>query len=90
MSHAITHRTDLDDADLVPTVVLYDVMREAANRLRGRLSHLQDNRPQDGTELLQARIDVTRRADAVDARNRVEIAAADRAFREELAQLPAA
>ena len=89
MSHVIAHRPS-SDAALIPTVVLYDVMRETANRLRGRLSHLQDVHPESGAELLQARVNVARRADAVDAQDRAAIAEADAAFRAELAQLPAA
>ena len=45
MSHVITHRPSSDAAQ-IPTVVLYDVMREAANRLRGELVHLEREHPE--------------------------------------------
>ena len=89
MSQVITHRPSSDAAQ-IPTVVLYDVMREAANRLRGELVHLEREHPEDAGKYRQARFDVSDRADAVDARDRRAITAADAAFRAELAQLHAA
>ncbi len=78
----------VDVETLVPTVVKYDVMREAANRLRGRLVALEDARPDEATHFQQQRIDVSRRARAVDAQDRAAIAKADAVFRAELAHLP--
>lgn len=88
VSQSVITRTDPDA--LVPTVVLYDVMREVANRLRGELVYLERENPDKAAQLLQARIDVSRRADAVDPQDRAAIAAADAQFRAELAALQAA
>ena len=88
MSQLATHRPTVDVDALVPTVVKYDVMREAANRLRGRLVALERANPTEAAFYLQARIDVTARANQVDAHDRAAIAAADAEFRAELSQLP--
>lgn len=87
MSHAIAQRSSQGTDALIPTVVLYDVMREAANRLRGELVRLADLHPALAEVYRLARLDIVRRADAVDAHDRVAITAMDSAFRAELDEL---
>lgn len=90
MSQLTTNPSTVDVDALVPTVVRYDVMREAANRLRGRLVALERAHADRSAFYLQARIDVTERANQVDPQDRAAIAAADAQFRAELSELPTA
>ncbi|WP_296193789.1 hypothetical protein [uncultured Microbacterium sp.] len=90
MSHTVAPQPAPDVDALIPTVVLYDVMREAANRLRGELVQLEREHPAEAADYRHARYSVADRADAVDATDRRAIAEADADFRAELAQLLAA
>jgi hypothetical protein len=66
-----------------PTVVLYDIMCEAANRVRGRIVRLHDENP-SGAEGYKAQlIDLQDRVDAVDVDDRVAIAAMTTQLRSE-------
>ena len=73
-----------------PTVVLYDVLREASNRLQGRLIALEavDTRPDARERTIAACVAVDDRVAAVDPTDRVAIASLDAELRAELAALP--
>lgn len=73
-----------------PTVVVYDVMREASNRLRGRLFALerQDTTPGARERVLAACAAIQDRVDAVDSRDRDAIVQLDAELRAEFAALP--
>lgn len=74
----------------VPTVVLYDVLREASTRLQGGILALADEHGGEA-EREQALTDIVairRRVDAVDPTDRNAIAALDAELREAYAALP--
>ncbi|OZB85282.1 MAG: hypothetical protein B7X41_07605 [Microbacterium sp. 14-71-5] len=57
-------------ATRIPTVVPYDIMHEAATRVRGTLVVLQDQHPESAESYRQQRVAI---ADLVDADDRAAI-----------------
>ena len=60
-------------ATRIPTVVLYDIMHEAATRVRGTLVALQDQHPEDADSYRQQRLAIADLVNAVDADDRAAI-----------------
>ena len=60
-------------ATRIPTVVLYDIMHEAATRVRGTLVALQDQHPEDADSYRQQRLAIADVVNAVDADDRAAI-----------------
>lgn len=73
---------------LVPTVVLYDIMREAANRVRGRLVALEDAKTLSVDQSRKAQRDLQDSVDKVDASDRVQVLTLTATLRNALAMLP--
>lgn len=70
-------------------VVAYDVMREVATRVGGRLSALQDQEHDDAArrELFAASLDVERRVAAVDGYDAEAVRVLTKQLREQYASL---
>lgn len=69
--------------DRIPTVVRYDIMQEAATRLRGALVALQDQHPDRADELSARRLAIADLIDAVDPDDRDAITATTEHLRTE-------
>lgn len=74
----------------VPTVVLYDIMTEAATRVRGALVALQDKHPENADAYLREDIALMDTVEAVDPDDRDAIARTTEALRAEFDRLSAA
>lgn len=80
-------------ATRIPTVVLYDIMHEAATRVRGTLVALQDQHPENADSYRQQRLaiaDLVNAVDAVDADDRAAIQRITDELRAEFDKLNAA
>lgn len=77
-------------ATRIPTVVLYDIMHEAATRVRGTLVALQDQHPENADSYRQQRLAIVELVDAVDADDRAAIQRTTDQLRAEFDKLNAA
>ncbi len=77
-------------ATRIPTVVLYDIMHEAATRVRGTLVALQDQHPENADTYRQQRLAIVELVDAVDADDRAAIQRTTEDLRAEFDKLNAA
>lgn len=77
-------------ATRIPTVVLYDIMHEAATRVRGTLVALQDQHPENADSYRQQRLAIVELVDAVDADDRAAIQRTTEELRAEFDKLNAA
>lgn len=57
----------------IPTVVLYDIMHEAATRVRGTLVALQNQHPKNADSYWQPRLAIASLVSAVDIDDRAAI-----------------
>ncbi|GAA4484609.1 hypothetical protein [Microbacterium panaciterrae] len=77
-------------ATRIPTVVLYDIMHEAATRVRGTLVALQDQHPENADSYRQQRLAIADLVNAVDADDRAAIQRTTDELRAEFDKLNAA